>query len=167
MTGLHDSVGASPGKLKNIRAGELAQRFAFGAGVSLVAGIIGVLAGPRAGGLFLAFPAILPAALTIIEKKEGRGQAVQDERGSFFGAVGLVPFAVVCDLAILHLRVAVTVLLALLAWAVSSLACYLAAEALRPFRSRPLAAVAPSSLRPKEAPMSVKTQSWSGSAGGP
>jgi len=131
MTGVRDWMGASPKKLKDIRAGELAQRFAFGAAVSLAAGIVGLLAGPRAGGLFLAFPAILPAALTIIEKKEGRRQAVQDERGSLFGAIGLVVFAVVCDVAILHLRVAVTVLLALLAWAVSSLVCYLASEALR------------------------------------
>jgi hypothetical protein len=131
MSRAHGSMGARPGKLKNIRAGDLAQRFAFGAAVSLIAGIVGLLAGARAGGLFLAFPAILPAALTMIEKKEGRRQAVQDVRGAFFGAVGLVVFALVCDLVILHLSVGVTVLLALACWTATALGLYLAVELLR------------------------------------
>jgi len=131
MSRVHDSMGANPRKLKNVHAGDLAQRFVFGATVSLMAGIVGLLAGARAGGLFLAFPAILPAALTMIEKNEGRRQAVQDVRGAFFGAVGLVVFALVCDLVILRLPVGVTVLLALVCWTVAALGLYLAAELLR------------------------------------
>ncbi len=34
--------------------------------------------GPRVGGLFLAFPAILPATLTLLEKKEGKTKACAD-----------------------------------------------------------------------------------------
>jgi hypothetical protein len=59
------------GKLRQTKASELALRFAFGATASLVAGLVSIAFGPRVGGTFLAFPAILPASLTMIEKKEG------------------------------------------------------------------------------------------------
>ena len=134
--GSRQYFGARPQKLKSLRAGELAARFAFGAGVSLVAGTVGLLAGARAGGRFLAFPAILPAALTIIEKKEGRRQAVEDERGAFFGAIGLVVFALVCELAILHVAAVYALLLALAAWAVTSVTSYLVTDAARVWASR-------------------------------
>ena len=127
----HDYFGGETSKLKDVRIAELATRFGFGAAVSLVAGTIGLLAGARAGGMFLAFPAILPAALTIIEKKEGRRQALEDERGSSFGAAGLVVFAVVSALTILSLTAVATLVVALIAWAVSSVTFYLTSEILR------------------------------------
>ena len=48
----------------------------------MVAGLIGVLVGPRAGGVMLASPAVLPATLTIIERQEGRGPAVAEVMGA-------------------------------------------------------------------------------------
>src|SRR6202035_524828 len=64
----------------------LVRRFACGAAISVVAGLIGVLAGPRAGGVMLASPAVLPATLTIIERQEGRGPAVAEVMGAVAGA---------------------------------------------------------------------------------
>ena len=49
--------------------------------------------GPRAGGLFLAFPAILAASVTLIEKKERNRAGVHDIKGAVLGAVGLTAFA--------------------------------------------------------------------------
>ena len=51
--------------------------------------------GPRAGGLFLAFPAILAASLTLIAKKEDTADAREDARGAVAGAVALACFAAV------------------------------------------------------------------------
>ena len=45
-------------------------RFVFGGTITAVAGIVAERYGPEIGGLFLAFPAILPAAATLIEKHE-------------------------------------------------------------------------------------------------
>lgn len=131
MSGLlRRSFGDDPAKLKKLRAGELVVRFAFGAAISLVAGLVGLAAGARAGGMFLAFPAILPAALTMIERKEGRRQALEDERGAAYGALGLIVFAVLCATLIVELTTTVTLLVALVAWAAAAVACYLGAAAL-------------------------------------
>jgi len=50
-------------------------RFAFGAAISTIAGVDALLLGPRLGGVLLAFPAILPASLTLIERKSNRREA--------------------------------------------------------------------------------------------
>lgn len=85
-------------KIRKIRPGELLVRFAFGALVSTVAGVLTITAGPKFGGLFLAFPAILPATLTLLEKKDGLAQAVSDVRGAVIGSVGMIGFAIVAML---------------------------------------------------------------------
>ena len=95
-------VGFDWSKLTEVNAGEMAVRFAFGAIVALVAAIVGAIAGPKVGGLFLAFPAILPASLTLIEKKEGMPEAWSDASGGAIGAIGMTAFALT---AILLLRV--------------------------------------------------------------
>ena len=59
-------AGADPSKLSKVRLGDLVVRFGFGAAISLVAGIISLAFGATAGGMFLAFPAILPATITLI-----------------------------------------------------------------------------------------------------
>jgi hypothetical protein len=46
---------------------DYALRFLFGAGVSC-AGIVTLKFGPRVGGAFLAFPATIPASLTLIAR---------------------------------------------------------------------------------------------------
>jgi hypothetical protein len=83
------------GGLKKTRAWEYAVRFAFGGLITAVAGLIARAWGPVIGGLFLAFPAILPASLTLVRQHDGRRQALDDARGGRLGSVGMVGFAAV------------------------------------------------------------------------
>jgi uncharacterized membrane protein (GlpM family) len=68
-------------------------RFGFGGSMTALAGIIAHAYGPAIGGLFLAFPAILPASLTLVASQDGRQSAVEEARGAILGAVGLGAFA--------------------------------------------------------------------------
>jgi hypothetical protein len=101
------------GKLREAKPKELCLRFSFGAGASLLAGVVSIAFGPRVGGVFLAFPAILPAGLTLIEKKEGLAEATQDLIGAVLGALGLVVFAVVGGGALKRFPIGVSLLVAL------------------------------------------------------
>jgi hypothetical protein len=88
---------------------DYAVRFLFGGFITALAGIIAKKFGPGIGGLFLAFPAILPASATLIEKHErekkeslglngtarGRSAASVDAAGSSMGSIGLFVFALV------------------------------------------------------------------------
>jgi len=121
-------VGAQPGKLGKMRPQELALRFAFGASISVVAGLVSLAWGPRAGGMFLAFPAILPATLTLIEKKEGTDEARHDVAGAFLGAFGLVAFGAVTVWALHRMAVGVALAAAAASWAVVASGLYLLTE---------------------------------------
>ena len=57
------SIRIDPGRLRSIKAKHYAVRFCFGFLISVVAALISAIAGAKVGGLFLAFPAILPATL--------------------------------------------------------------------------------------------------------
>lgn len=115
--------------LRRVAPADIGLRFAFGALVSMVAAIIGHVTTPIVGGLFLGFPAILPATVTLLEKRDGEAQAVSDVRGAVFGAAAMIVFAVVA--AALLIRSAwVALLLALLAWVVVSGLLYVAVRAL-------------------------------------
>lgn len=129
-------IGIDAGKLRKVRAGDLGVRFAFGAAVSVVAGLVGMVAGPKAGGLFLAFPAILPATLTLIEKKEDNRHATNDTAGAVLGAVGLGVFGVVAAVALSRMPAAPALLLAAAAWLVVSVTCYLLVEPVLRRRAR-------------------------------
>lgn len=98
----------------------LLPRFVFGAGASVGAGLVSLRFGEIAGGLFLAFPAILPATLTLLERNKGTVAAVGDARGAVAGALGLIAFAGV--VVVLGDRVAGAVVLvaALAAWIATS-----------------------------------------------
>jgi uncharacterized membrane protein (GlpM family) len=86
---------------------EYVVRFAFGGGVTAVAGLIAKRYGPAVGGLFLAFPAIFPATATLIEKHEkerkeregkkgtqrARSAVGMDAIGTALGAIALIVFA--------------------------------------------------------------------------
>jgi len=86
---------------------EYAIRFVFGGLITAVAGIITKYYGASIGGLFLAFPAILPASATLIEKHEAtkkeekgvcgaesaRKAASVEAAGSAMGSIGLLVFA--------------------------------------------------------------------------
>jgi MFS family permease len=95
--------------LKKTKWYEYAIRFTFGGLVTVGTGIIAKKFGPSIGGLFLAFPAIFPASLSLIakhtkEKREragidganrGRAAAALDAKGGAMGALGLLCFALV------------------------------------------------------------------------
>jgi Protein of unknown function (DUF3147) len=102
-------IKVNPSALKQTKWHEYLVRFVFGGLITMAAGIIAKKFGPEAGGLFLAFPAILPATATLIEKHEtekkqkeglkgtvrGRNAASVDAAGSAMGSVGLFVFAVI------------------------------------------------------------------------
>ena len=99
-------------------------RFAFGAGISAVAGLLGMAFGPKFGGLFLGFPAILPASLTLIEKKEGREEAAIDTEGATLGAMAMVVFAVLVAVTATRWGVVLSLAVALAVWSAVAFALY-------------------------------------------
>ncbi|MGI8330520.1 DUF3147 family protein [Actinomadura scrupuli] len=135
MTGRPERVRMQPSRLRQVRPRDMAVRFGFGAAVSTIAGVISATAGPRAGGVFLAFPAILLASLTLVAKEEGLRTARDDARGAALGALGFIAFAVVCAVFADVLNGWLVLVLATLAWALVSFSAYLAVR-LRPAITR-------------------------------
>ena len=121
-----EPLGLRPSEIRHLRSADYLVRFAFGAVVAAAAAIVGVTFGPRVGGIFLAFPAILPATLTLIEKREGKDQAEADASGGILGGVGLAAFAIVASLSLGRISPAIALMLALLAWTVVSVGLYFA-----------------------------------------
>jgi hypothetical protein len=120
------------GALRDIRPAALGLRFAFGAGISVVAGLIGIAAGQRAGGVMLAAPVVLSATLTIIERDEGRGAAVTEVQGAVPGALALIGFALVAAASIGTLPLAAALIAALATWVAAAIGGYLAQSAFLP-----------------------------------
>ena len=83
------------------------------------------------GGAFLAFPAILPATLTLIEKKEGTSEARHDVAGAVLGAVGLTAFGAPTVWALHRMAVGLALVAAAASWVVVSVALYLMTESAR------------------------------------
>jgi hypothetical protein len=95
--------------LRETRTHEYVLRFVFGGAATVLAGLVAKRYGAGAGGLFLAFPAIFPAGVTLIESHEkqtkakmgadgthrGRMAASLDASGAALGCVGLAGFALV------------------------------------------------------------------------
>jgi len=113
-------------RLRDASVKDLGIRFAFGAGASTVAAIVGGVVGPTLGGAFLAFPAILPATLTLLEQKHGTEDAIHDQRGAVLGAIGLIAFALAGAFLFDRFAAAVVLLTASVAWVVVSVGIYLA-----------------------------------------
>jgi hypothetical protein len=61
--------------LSETKPHEYALRFLFGGSRTALAGLIAKGYGPEVGGLFLAFPAIFPAAASLIQNHEIRRKA--------------------------------------------------------------------------------------------
>lgn len=120
------------GEVRQLRPKEYLLRFALGAAISIVAGIIGKAVSARFGGAFLAFPSILPASLTLLEQKEGTRRADRNAIGAVLGSLGLVVFAMICEAAFGQLNPVIVLLLALAGWIVTSLALYALLVFLRP-----------------------------------
>lgn len=88
---------------------EFAIRFALGGVATVLTGLIAAHWGAVIGGLFLAFPAIMPATVTLVEQHErdtkeaaglsgvrrGREVAAIEASGAALGAAGLMAFAAV------------------------------------------------------------------------
>ncbi len=95
-------IGIKPSALKQTRPKDYVMRFVFGGLITAVAGLIAKEYGPVVGGLFLAFPAILPAILTLVEKhedqkkpgnpKSGTMDCGVDAAGAAIGSLGLLAF---------------------------------------------------------------------------
>jgi hypothetical protein len=113
-----------PGKLGRLRPGEYLIRFALGAAISITSGLIGLNLSTRFGGSFLAFPSILPASLTLIQKKEGIHRADRSAIGAVLGAAGLVVFAMIGEAAFGQLGPFTALVLALAGWVVTAVALY-------------------------------------------
>jgi hypothetical protein len=124
-----EPIGFQPSKLREVEARDLGVRFAFGAAISAAAALVGTRFGPLAGGVFLAFPAILPAALTLIAKKESTRAARHDCRGAVAGVIGLAAFAVTIRL--LWERPGLALPAASVAWTIVALTGYLVWRSIR------------------------------------
>lgn len=67
--------------LKESKWQDYAIRFVFGGLVTVATGIIAKKAGPAAAGLFLAFPAIFPASVTLVQREAAERKARKGLRG--------------------------------------------------------------------------------------
>jgi hypothetical protein len=123
-------IAANLSSLKETRVHEYVLRFCFGGICTVVTGLVARHFGPEIGGLFLAFPAIYPAGVSLIEshekrrKKEsgfdgtnrGRVAASVDSAGASIGCVGLIAFAMVVAAGIQRIRPGLAIMAASLSW---------------------------------------------------
>lgn len=123
---------------------EYAVRFLLGDLATILTGLIAALFGPVVGGLFLAFPAIIPATATLVERHErerkeqaglrgswrGREVASLEANGAALASIGLVAFAGVIWLTVPAITW-LAFLAACLAWIVVSLLMWLVRRPLR------------------------------------
>ena len=130
------SVGTSA--MKWAKWWEYVLRFVLGGFVTAGAGVIAKKFGPNVGGLFLAFPAILVASTTLVEKHErerkeqkglggkyrGSHAAGADAAGAAMGSVGLIAFAIMAWKVLPGHNSCVVIAAATLLWAVVSTAVW-------------------------------------------
>jgi Protein of unknown function (DUF3147) len=100
-------ISAQLSSCKDVKPHEYLVRFLFGGLCTVAAGLIAKRFGPAVGGLFLAFPAIFPAGISLLETHEkrkmakagldgtnqGRAAASVDSAGTSIGCIGLIAFA--------------------------------------------------------------------------
>lgn len=133
-----------PAAIKGIKWYEYLIRFATGGLVTLAAGLIAEKCGPVIGGLFLGFPSIFPATVTLVEankerkeekagKRAGPGKRIARRAagataaGTSLGSAGLVCFAVVIWLGGRQLAPWLALSVATLVWFAVNAAVWLAA----------------------------------------
>jgi hypothetical protein len=121
--------------LRKTRWYEYAVRFLFGGAITAATGLVAKRLGPVIGGLFLAFPAIFPASVTLVAKHEqdkkqrvgmdGTGRAKKaaalDARGAAMGTFGLGFFAILVWKLLPVWNWMAVLSLAILAWLVVSI----------------------------------------------
>ena len=117
-------------KLKMTTPGEYLSRFLFGGLVTVLATLVANHFGPVIGGLFLAFPGILPPGLTLTEKhvvkkkartaksgtQFGRAEASIEAAGASAGSLGLIAFGLVIWKNLATHSLLPSLLLAMFAW---------------------------------------------------
>lgn len=135
--------------LKQTQWHEYALRFLFGGAVTVATGLLAKWYGPVFGGLFLAFPAILPASATLVEKHEaqkklhsgicdwerGRKAAALDARGAAMGSIGLAAFALLLWQSLTAWNAALSLGAALALWLVVSILIWRASKIRHRFHS--------------------------------
>jgi hypothetical protein len=121
-----EDITFEPSRLRDIDLRALLIRFVFGFVVSVSVGLITLVAGDRVGGLFLAFPGILPASLTLIARKDGEHKAQVDAAGAILGGFGLSAFGAASWFLLPRLAPAWAELCATVAWGVVAIGSYMA-----------------------------------------
>jgi hypothetical protein len=118
--------------LRGIKPRQYVVRFVFGFLVSSAATMVTAVWGARVGGVFLAFPAILPASLTLIQAEYGRHEAAADAKGGQLGGIGLIAFGLVAWQLLPRLAPSLALVLATAAWCLVSAGAYLVLRRLFP-----------------------------------
>ncbi|HEY2731292.1 MAG TPA: DUF3147 family protein [Polyangia bacterium] len=107
-------------------------RFAMGGAVTVGTGLVAKAFGPIVGGVFLAFPAIFPVGLMMVEKLQNesagpgarghraRRAAIAQAVGAAVGSLGLAGFAAAAWLGLERVGAGLALPLALAAWAVAA-----------------------------------------------
>ncbi len=127
------NIRLNPSAVKQTRWYEYLIRFVFGGLITVAAGLIAKKYGLVIGGLFLAFPSIFPASVTLVQKHKERKEEQQGEeeetskdkgrqsagitaQGAALGSAGLLGFAVVIWQLSLSLPPWLVLILALAVW---------------------------------------------------
>jgi hypothetical protein len=114
-------------QVRQVKPRVLAVRFIAGATTSVIAGLVTLAFGPRVGGVFLAFPTILAASLTLIEQQDDSAEAREDARGAVLGGCAMALFAAVGTVTFAHVSGAMALALAVVAWFAGAMFGYLVA----------------------------------------
>jgi hypothetical protein len=131
-------ISVDSGKLKMTTPREYISRFVFGGLVTMFATLIANRYGPLVGGLFLAFPGILPTGLTltekhVVEKKErvggsgtrfGRAEASVEAAGASAGSLGLIAFGLAFWKGLSNHPLIPSLALAFGAWLIVAFVCW-------------------------------------------
>jgi len=132
-------VQAKLARLRQTRWWEYLVRFAFGGVVTAATGILAKEFGPAVAGLFLAFPGIFPAGVTLVERHErnkkrkcglsgirrGRMASAVVSAGAVRGALGLIAFGLAAWALLPRYPAWQALAAALAAWMVASIALWI------------------------------------------
>jgi len=144
------NIGVDAHALRTNHWNDYAIRFLFGGLITVFTGLLAQWYGPVVAGLFLAFPAILPASTTLIEKHEiqrkhrcglhgtarGRTLAGVDAAGASMGSIGLVAFGLLAWKLLPHISAFLVLAFAAVAWFAISFAVWRMRKLLRILHAR-------------------------------
>jgi len=121
-------ISVKPEEVRKSSWKDFAIRIAFGGAVTATAYLIGERFGPAVAGLFLAFPAIMPASVTLVAKHSGEGKAISASLGTLAGTLGLMAFGAVIWLLGQQITAWLVLTLAAATWAIVGLSGWLVLE---------------------------------------